>query len=245
MKYAGLLLIAALLLGCAQPEKDVTLTILTEHYPPLSYMENGIVTGYGADVVSALQAELKSYAVVQLMNWDEAYARALKEPNVLLFTIEKTPERANLFHFIGPLGDNTASLYARKSSDLALQDIEAAKQVPAIATTTEWFTEQYLKKQGFANLVSRPDPKETLKLVLDKNADLGVFTDITIPEIAKSAGVSADTLKPVLQLMKTQYYIAISKKTDKRTVARWQEAFAKLEREGRIQSIRELWFPAD
>lgn len=107
------------------------------------------------------------------------------------------------------------------------------------------FTEQYLKKQGFTNLVSRPDPKETIKLVLDKKADLGVFTDITIPEIAKSAGVSADTLKPVLQLMKTQYYIAISKKTDKRTVARWQEAFAKLEREGRIQSIRELWFPAD
>lgn len=246
MKKASLLLMVLgvlIFVSCAR--KETPMTILTEDYPPLSYLENGVVTGYGADVVAAIQAELQTKAVPELMNWDAAYKRALTEPNVVLFTMEKTPEREDKFFFIGPLGDNISSFYTLKDSELAVPDLKTAQGVKAIATTTDWFTEQYLKEQGFTNLVSKPDPKDDIRMLTDKVADLSVFTDVTYPQIAKDAGIDPAALKPVLELMKTEYYIAISKQTDPKTVGRWREAFAKLQRDGSLKAIKDKWFPAE
>ncbi len=246
MKKLLALLIPVLVLSffsCAK--KEAPLTILTENYPPLSFMENGMITGYGADVVAAIQKNLKTDFVPQLISWNTAYARALTEPNVVLFTMEKTPEREGKFHFIGPLGENVSSFYALRESDISVPDLEAAKKVKAIATTNSWFTEQYLKNQGFTNLVSKPDPKDDIRMLTDKVADLSVFTDVTYPQIAKDAGIDPAALKPVLELMKTEYYIAISKQTDPKTVGRWREAFAKLQRDGSLKAIKDKWFPAE
>lgn len=244
MKKASLLLMVLgvlIFVSCAR--KETPMTILTEDYPPLSYMENGVVTGYGADVVAAIQAELQTKAVPELMNWDAAYKRALTEPNVVLFTMEKTPEREDKFFFIGPLGDNISSFYTLKDSELAVPDLKTAQGVKAIATTTDWFTEQYLKEQGFTNLVSKPDPKDAVKMLMSKEADLSVFTDVNLPRLLKEAGVEATALKPVLELMKTQYYVAISKQTPVETVEKWKQAYAKLEQAGTIQTLKEKWFP--
>jgi polar amino acid transport system substrate-binding protein len=45
------------------------------------------------------------------------------------------------------------NLYAKKGSGIKINSLET-KKIAAIATTTNWFTEQYLKEKGFANLVS-------------------------------------------------------------------------------------------
>jgi len=231
----------ALLVSCAR--KETPLTILTEDYPPLSYLENGVVTGYGADVVAAIQKELKTDYQPQLVSWDEAYQRAQNEANVVLFTMEKTPEREDKFHFIGPLGESVSSFYALADSKIELPDLEAAKLIGSIATTTEWFTEQFLKQKGFANLASDPDPLKAIRLLVEKKSDLSVFTDITYPRLAQQAGIDPALLKPVLELMRSQYYIAISKQTDAKIVQQWQEAFAKLEQDGTLKTLKEKWFP--
>lgn len=156
--------------------------------------------------------------------------------------MEKTPEREDKFNFIGPLGANIAYFYALASNPIELPDIEAAKAVPAIATTTNWFTEQALKEQGFTNLQSRTDPIDNLRMLVNKEADLAVFTDVTFPGLCEEAGVAADSLRPVLQLMQTEYYIAISKATAPEIVKQWEEAFATIRDNGTLETIRKKWF---
>ncbi|MBW6513497.1 MAG: transporter substrate-binding domain-containing protein [Candidatus Syntrophosphaera sp.] len=242
-KLCFVLVVALALFGLACSRKETPLTILTEDYPPLSFMENDMVTGYGAEVVGAIQEILKTNFVPQLLEWDDAYERALNEPNVVLFTMEKTPERADKFHFIGPLGAHTASFYALAESDLQLPNLEAAKEVKIIATTKKWFTEQYLLEQGFTNLVSTDTPQQNITMLLEKKADLSVFTNVTYPLLAKSAGIDPDALKPIFDVMSTEYYITISKATDPAVVAKWQEAFAQLQQDGSLQKIKDKWFP--
>ncbi len=244
MRKTVLIMMAVLTILCVScTKKNVELTILTENYPPLSYEENGVVTGYGAEVVTAIQKELKTNAKPTVLPWDEAYNRALNEENIVLFTMEKTPEREALFNFIGPLGTNTSYFYALASNPLELPDLEAAAKVKAIATTTNWFTEQFLKERDFKNLVSKTNPIDNLKMLVSKETDLGVFTDVTFPQLCKEAGVAADSLKPVLELMQSEYYIAISKATDPKIVEAWQAAFTTLKENGTLQSIKEKWFP--
>lgn len=243
MQKTCLILFAALLLfvGCAR--KETPLTILTEDYPPLSYLENGKVTGFGAEVVAAIQKELQTAYQPSLVDWDEAYQRALNEPNIVLFTMDKTPEREDKFHFIGPLGESVASFYALAGSEIKLPDMEAAKSVKSIATTTDWFTEQYLKEKGFTNLNSDPDPKQAIQSLMEKKSELSIFTDITYPRLAQEAGIDPAALKPLLELMRSQYYIAISKQTDAKIVEKWRQAFAKLDQEGTLKTLKEKWFP--
>lgn len=238
--FVILAILAILCVSCAR--KNVKMTILTENYPPLSYAENGVVTGYGAEVVAAIQKELKTDAVPVVLPWDEAYNRALTEPNVVLFTIEKTTDRESRFNFIGPLGANTSYFYSLASNPIMLTDLQAAGKVKAITTTTNWFTEQFLKDKGFANLISKPDPIDNLKLLINKEADLGVFTDVTFPQLCKEAGIAPDSLKQVLELMKSEYYIAISKATNTEVVEAWEKAFAKIETNGTLQELKNKWF---
>jgi polar amino acid transport system substrate-binding protein len=245
MEKTSLLLIVIAFLVCVSCKPKVEpLTILTENYPPLSYMENGVVTGYGADVVAAMQKELGTDYKPVLMNWDEAYEKALREPNVVLFTMEKTPARDGKFFFVGPLGANTSSFYALKDNPIKLDEVEQARQVAAIATTSEWFTEQYLEDLGFKNLTSTPNPLDNFALLNEKKADLAVFTDITYQNLAMAAGVNPDDYRPVKELMSTEYYIAISRQTDIKTVQLWEQVFAQLQKYGTINALKDKWFPA-
>ncbi|MCK9335729.1 MAG: transporter substrate-binding domain-containing protein, partial [Candidatus Cloacimonetes bacterium] len=178
-KTMYLLLILVLVLGACSKANE-NMVILTENYPPLSYIEDGEVTGFGSDVVNAMQAELGTAYPIQMKSWDEAYTTALTEANVLLFTMDRTPERENDFHFIGPLGSNVASFYANSNKIIIPKNLEEARTVAAIGTTTNWFTEQFLLEKGFTNLISKADPLQTIQLLADEEVELSVFTDVTL-----------------------------------------------------------------
>lgn len=240
-KMLFFVLIALVVLSAACQKKPKGMTIITENYPPLSFESGGKITGFGAEVVEAIQHELKTDYQPILMPWGEAYERALKEPNVVLFTMERTPEREGKFHFIGPLGANTTYFYALRENGSALSDLEAARQAIGIATTKNWFSEQILKEKGFTNLLSNLDPLEAIQLMMEGKAELGIFTDVTFPQICEKAGVSPEAFKPVLELQQSEYYIAISKATDESIVEHWRTTFERLGNEGVIDQIRERW----
>ncbi|HQQ68472.1 MAG TPA: transporter substrate-binding domain-containing protein [Candidatus Cloacimonadota bacterium] len=234
------ILVLFTLSGCkARPEE---MKILTENYPPLSYMENGEVTGYGTEVVKAMQQELKTDFPIRMMQWNEAYNIAISEPNVLLFTMDKTPDREKYFHFIGPLGSSVASFYAHKDNVVKLTDLNSAKSVETIATTAKWYTEQHLIKNGFVNLVSKSDPLETVRLLANQETKLGVFTDVTFPLLCREAGVKVNQFVPVLPLLTSEYYIAVSKATSPETLKQWQEAFSAIKTKGILDQLRATWF---
>lgn len=241
MKKAMIILSVITVLSGLLWAETPKLRILTENYPPLSYIENGVITGYGADVVNAIQKQLGTEYPMELHVWDKAYDVALNEPNVLLFTMERTGEREKLFQFVGPLGANTAWFYVPYGSKLELKDLDAARKLKSIATTTNWFTEQELIRQEFKNLVSVADPIETIHMLLKGKADAGVYTDITLPQLAKEAGIAPKELKPLLELMRSEYYLAFSAKTDPDTVKAWAEAFQKLQESGELKTIKARW----
>ena len=164
-------------------------------------------------------------------------------PNVMLFSAERTPEREGQFQWVGPVGKNRSILFARKGSGIKLGSLEEAKSLPAIATTTDWFTEQYLQREGFSNLVSSKDPTENVRQLMNGEVQLSIFTDITIPEIAAEAGYHKDDLEPVLTVSETDFYIAFSKDTPPEVVAQWQQKLDELKQDGSFERIYRQYLP--
>ena len=219
------------------------LHLVTEDYPPLTYRENGEITGYVTDVVREITDRLDSEAPIRLTTWENAYHMATIHPNVVLFSAERTAEREDLFHWVGPVGSNNAILYAKAGNDLSLDDLDAARDVETIATTSNWFTEQYLQDAGFTNLESRPEPVDAVRAVMAGNAELTILTDSTAPNIVEQAGYTMADLQPQLIVLSTDYYIAISRDTPKSTVRKWQQALGDIKADGGLETIRERYFP--
>ncbi|MDH3839248.1 MAG: ABC transporter substrate-binding protein [Desulfobacteraceae bacterium] len=248
IKFICLICSLFVLTGCeATLHKNVNgtadLKILTEEYPPVTFKKDGKVTGFVTDIVRKIIVRQNIPDNIRLTTWENAYNLALSNPNVVLFSIERTPDRESLFQWVGPVGKNNAIFYTKKGSGIKINSLEDARKIPAIATTTNWFTEQYLKSKEFTNLISSPLPETAVKQLMNGEVQLSIFTDITVPEIVKTAGYSMDDLEPVFTVSSTYFYIAMSLGTPLEMVEKWQSGLDDLKADGTFEKIYRSYIP--
>ena len=219
------------------------LQLVTEEYPPVTFMRDGEPSGFVTDMVREITARLDIPDAINLTSWNNAYTMALLHPNVVIFSMDRTPAREDLFHWIGPVGQNSSILFARKGSDITIDSMEDAKKISTIATTTQWFTEQHLKREGFTNLVSSPDPADNVRQLMNGDVQLSIFTDITIPEIVRNAGYTMDDLEPVFTVQQTYFYIGMSKDTAPEIVSQWEATLETMKQDGTFADIYRRYLP--
>jgi len=211
--------------------------MITEEYPPVTFMNNGKISGFVTDIVREISARQGIPDSIRLTRWDEAYKLALNNPNVVLFSAERTEKREKLFQWVGPVGKNSSIFYAKKGSGIRISSLEEAKKVSAIATTDTWFNEQDLKDKGFTNLISAKLPTENVRKLIQGDVQLSIFTDITVADIVKNAGYSMDDLEPVFTVSNTYFYIAISDGTSPQIVEKWQSVLDEMKKDGTFEKI--------
>jgi polar amino acid transport system substrate-binding protein len=216
---------------------------VTEEYPPVTFLKDGKPSGLVTDMVREIAARQGIPDNIRLTSWKNAYNMALLYPKVVLFSAERTPERESLFQWVGPVGKNSAILYARKGSGIRISSLDEARSVAAIGTTTNWFTEQRLKREGFSNLLSSPDPRANVRQLMNGEVQLSIFTDITIPEIVREAGYSMTDLEPVFTVGRTYFYIALSRDTPAEVVEAWQSTLDRLKQDGTFERIYRGYLP--
>ncbi len=219
------------------------LQIFTEDYPPLTFEENGQVTGFGTEVVQEILTRLDIPDNIRISSWENGYHLCLVNPNFVLFTMKRTQLREKLFNWIGPIGSNNTIFYAKRGSDINIKNMEDAKKVGKIATCSAWFSEQDLKNAGFTNLISSPDPNENVRQLIEGEVDLSIFTDITLPAIARQAGYSIDDLEPAFTVSTGDFYIAISNGTPESVIKEWQQIFNEIYEDGTLEKMYEKWLP--
>lgn len=220
------------------------LIMLTEEYPPVTFLKDGKVSGFVTDVVREIITRQGIPDTIRLTSWDEAYKVALTTPNVVLFSAERTEKREKLFQWVGPVGKNSAIFYAKKGTGVKITSLDEARKLSRIATTTNWFTEQYLKSKGFTNLVSSPLPTTNVKQLMNGDVQISIFTDITMPDIVKQAGYRVDDLEPVFPVSTTYFYIAMSLGTPVEIVRKWQAVLDGMKADGTFEKIYRSYIPA-
>jgi polar amino acid transport system substrate-binding protein len=217
--------------------------LVTEEYPPVTFMRDGKPAGFVTDMVREITARLDIPDNISLTSWKNAYNMALLHPNIIIFSMDRTEAREDLFQWVGPVGQNSALLFARKGSGISIGSMEEARNVDSIATTTDWWTEQHLKAAGFTNLISSPEPGENVRQLMEGSVELSIFTDVTIPEIVRSAGYGMDELEPVFTVEQNYFYIGISKGTSPEMVEKWQSTLDNMKNDGTFEEIYRNYLP--
>ncbi len=210
--------------------------IMTEDYPPYNYPEeNGKIAGLSTEVVREILKEVGHEDNIKIYPWARSYKIIQEKPNKVLYSMTRTPQREDMFKWVGPVAENNWVFFARKDSNIKINKLEDAKKY-TIGTYRDDACELFLKEKGFTNLQSVPDDKLNVRKLVKKRIDLwivglgqGVFK-------AKRENFNQN-IKKIYDVKHTELYIAFSKDTDDKIIKKWQNALDKLKENGTYQKI--------
>jgi len=87
--------------------------IVTENLPPYNYIDiQRNQAGISIEIVLKLIENLEISTKIEMLPWARAYRIATSEPDVLIFSILRTQERENKFHWLAPILPIELNLYA-------------------------------------------------------------------------------------------------------------------------------------
>lgn len=224
-----------------------TLQIYTEASPPFSYM-TGLdttrkVEGSSVDIVNEIQARTGHVNKINMSLWIDAYAIVQYLPNSAIFNTTRTPERENLFQWVGPISTSRSYFYTLASSGLTIETMDQAKALQSIATPEDWFTYDYLVNNGFQNIVATSQTSmEAFEQLLNGEVQALLMTDLDVKWLADISEVPLSHLTQHMQASNLKDYIAFSLNTPASTVEQWQQHLDAMKADATFNTIWNRWF---
>lgn len=123
--------------------------LVTAHLLPYSIQE-GRQQGFMVELVREIERRLETNRPVRFLPWSRAIRDTQLSPNHVIFPLTRTPEREAHFDWaieVAPIHLVFVTLNGRKL------DLVQARRLDAIAVQQDTPFEQYLRQQGFTNLV--------------------------------------------------------------------------------------------
>lgn len=226
--------VASLTLG-AQAAAAPPLTLVTEEFAPYSYLDHGKVGGYATEVLEAALAQAGMAYSVQIYPWARAFQMARTQPNVLIYSIVRTPEREAQFHWIAQLAPRSVYLYKLKSRrDIKAHTVDELRRYRIGANRGDAVEEQ-LHHLGLSADLAAQDETSLRKLVVGR-LDLMVASERMLENLCQRIQVQCAQLERVMPMPGLgDYYVAASLGTPAATVQTLRGELEKLRNSGAMQ----------
>ncbi|MET0848598.1 MAG: transporter substrate-binding domain-containing protein [Pseudomonas sp.] len=217
------------------------LTLLTDNHPPLHFQQDNQLVGFGVDVVQALADRAGDQVRFQQVPLLRALHVATTDPATGVFTVLRTAERDGQYQWVGPLMEVETALYAANDAPQQVRNLQDAGSLGRIVVPRKWLVYSYLQKQGLNNLYGVETPEQMMRLARLGRTEFVVADTLSITALAREEGLAPSQLHYQMPLMKQGTYIAFSPLTDARLVARWQQALEEMNRDGRLEQLKQRW----
>ena len=201
----------------------------------LQYYENGENKGPSIEILQAILKEAQLDAKVEFMPWLRAFSTARDNPNTLILSMIKTPERDLDFHWLIKVSNLTRVFIslANKPENYVDSQQQAQQKLTAIVLGSASYNE--LIAQGFSeqnNLYLVPNGELVVSLLKNGRIDLVYDDPRNVRNILDQLGKKdvAISYKEITPEDERSSYIAINKATDIKIVERLQQAARKFEK---------------
>ncbi|MFZ6689884.1 substrate-binding periplasmic protein [Undibacterium sp. SXout11W] len=219
------------------------LTIYTEDWPPVNFKNGNAVDGMAVDLVRALQARIGGHQEIRLVPWARGYKAVLEEPNVMLFSVGRTPEREKLMRLLGPIAISDTVLYTRKGQAERLRSLrDGIYSLPVGAYRSSIFVD-VAKKKGFQHIEQANSPQIEANMLLAGRFDMLVESSVAINQILKGIGRNSSEIEKLTVLDSLELYLAFSLNTSPEIFNAWENALRAAKKDGSFQKIYQKWFP--
>ncbi len=224
-----------------------TIQLYSERSPPFSYVTGHDTTrkveGSSVDIVNEIQARIGHINKINMSLWTDAYAIVQYLPNSALFTTARTPERENMFQWVGPISTSRTYFYTLATSGLTIETVEQAKAIQSIATPDGWFTHDYLINNNFQNIVATSrTSSEAFDQLINGEVQALLMTDLDVKWLADISEVPMSDLTQHIEALNLKDYIAFSLSTPASTIQEWQTHLDNMKADGTFETIWNKWF---
>ena len=203
-------------------------------------------TGISTEILFALLKRLDLHWPIEFMTWTVGYHIALREPNILLYSMLRTEDREKLFQWVGPLFTVSMNLY-RKSGRNAV-NISTIKDALSyrIGVVKDNFEHHYFSDQGLTvgqQLFPVEQQDQNFQALLDEHVDLIALTASQATQHIQAKGYSASQFEPVLEMkdISGDIYMVFSLHTDPHYVQKFSEALQELKSTAAYRKILDKW----
>lgn len=233
------------LLIAAVPAAAGNVTAVTEEMPPFNYTENGEVTGFSTEIVKEVFRRADIHADFRVYPWKRAYEIALRQPDTLIYSIGRNPDRENRFKWVGVIAPVNIYFYKlAHRDDIAVETVADAGKY-RIGAVRDDYTTQYLERQGLSDALDISNSYVlNVRMLLGGRVDLICVDELTLAdhirrEAAGGRKASMDGVEKTLFIedLSTGMYMAFSLGTPDATVERCRTALAEMKADGTYDRI--------
>jgi len=218
------------------------LLVVASEHPLLQYQENGENKGPTIEILNGLLKETPLKSRVSFMPWARAFATVKHNPNTLILSMIRTPDREPYFHWLIKVSQSARVFISLASKpENYVDNIDQAKhKLVAVRLGSAAYNE--LISHGFSeqkNIYIVSSDEQMIHLLANGRIDL-VYTD---PNNAlkhlKSSGNANIAIRHKKIVPKDQRisYIALNKNTDITIVQQLQNAARKFEKTAEYQYL--------
>lgn len=219
----------------ANKYKAQDLLVVASEHPLLQYQENGENKGPTIEILNGLLKETPLKSKVSFMPWARAFATVKHNPNTLILSMIRTPEREANFHWLIKVSE-TARVFISLASkpENYVDNIEQAKK-KLIAVVLGSAAHNELISYGFSeqkNLYIVSSDEQMIHLLTHSRIDLVYSDPNNVLKHLKSSGNANIAIRHKKIAPKDQRisYIALNKNTDIAIVQQLQNAVRKFEK---------------
>jgi polar amino acid transport system substrate-binding protein len=224
-----LLAVTIMVSGCVTPHSN--LRIITEENPPFNFTdETGNITGQSTELVRQIMKATASQATLEVLPWSQGYTIVQKDAGSAIYSTNRIASRESFFKWVGPIGTADNWFYAKAGAGIAINSLEDARKVKAIAVYQDDSNQLYLSQQGFTNLDISLNDTECIKKLVGGQVALWLGPAEGLDFIAYRAGVNPAEIQPVKYVRRSEWYVAFNKETPESTVQAWQKALDDLKK---------------
>lgn len=180
------------------------ITVVTESWKPYNYLANGKVVGQSTEVVESILQLTDIAYDISLYPWARSYSMALKYPNILIYSIVRSPARSKKFHWFCPIGEQVFyHVYTLSSrEDITVDNLDTLRKY-SIGVTRDTFPHEFLKARGFeedVNFQVTATNKTNLIKLLNNRVDIIIEANDVVYQRLIEAGFANSHIKSTLPL---------------------------------------------
>lgn len=227
-----------------QPIDAQPIKVVTELLPPYQVIDsNGNLSGFSTKIVTALFQLTGDKHDIQAMPWPRAYSIALKERNVMIYSLAWSQARQRQFHWIGTLQTEHGYLWGLKSEFAQpFTTIDQAREY-WITTSQNSNPHGFLQRNGFTKINVVSNPEQNVSMLFRNRTQLAIGTEIPFRYMAKRNGFDFADARKMFKVddISVDLKLAFGPNTDKRLIEKYRKAFDELEASGTLVRLRQQW----
>ncbi|WP_448549752.1 substrate-binding periplasmic protein [Thalassotalea fusca] len=244
-EFSTLLLLIFSLLFCAASTADHrTVKVVTEYLEPYQIKaDDGSLDGYCVEVVRALFDITHDHADIRALPWARAYEIAKSEPNIMIFSMARTPTREQLFQWVGSLKNERLYFWGLKDRFEGPVESYQALQRYRVAASRYSNVAEFLEHEEFSNIHHLIKEDQNMLMLYRGRVDLVVATQLTLETRAKKLGLNFAKLIKLKEVpeLNNDLSIAFNLQSSPELVQRYQSAYRKLVASGKLEEIKQKW----